>query len=85
MHGCLVNANDDTTYVYVPPKLQCSMGIQKFLTISQTAHFNCSEQRGSLQSRNTVHQLPQARSEASLPRAKTITGFKSENPSEAVA
>ena len=23
---------DDNTYVFVPPKLQCSMGIQEFLT-----------------------------------------------------
>ena len=43
-HGCLVNAkspehglqiSDDTTYVFVPQKLQCSMGIQEFLNNSQ--------------------------------------------------
>ena len=43
-----------------------------------------SEQRRGFQSRETVHQLPQARTEASLPRAKATTGPKPENPSEEV-
>ena len=43
-----------------------------------------SEQRGRFQSRKTVHQLPQARLEASLHRAKATTGLKSEIPSEEV-